>query len=124
MTQDELKTRTKEFAIRIINLCAALPDNAIGRTIRNQLIRSGCSVGANYRASCRARSKAEFIAKLGIVIEESDESSFWLELIIEAKVMKKELVAPLLAESNELTAIFAKAVISSKNKSSIINHKS
>ena len=114
MDQVELKARTKEFALRIMKLCLALPDNSIGRTIKNQLVRCGSSVGANYRAACRGRSKAEFISKLGVVEEESDESAFWLELIIEGKIMEQRLVAPLLREANELTAIFAKTIKSAK----------
>lgn len=83
----------------------ALPNTTEGRVMGNQLFRSGTSVGANYRAACRARSVAEFIAKIGTVIEEIDESAFWLELIIESELMPKKLVDPLLKETNELTAI-------------------
>lgn len=93
---EDLKKRTKEYALRIIKLVEALPKTTVGRTIGNQLIRCGTSVGANYRAVCRARSTSEFIAKLGIVIEEADESAFWLELIIEKNILKKELVTPIL----------------------------
>jgi len=114
MNQSELKARTKEFALRIMKLCVALPDNLIGKTMKNQLIRCGSSVGANYRAACRSRSKAEFISKIGVVEEESDESAFWLELIIEGKIMEQKLVEPLLHEANELTAIFAKSIKSAK----------
>lgn len=96
-----------------------MPKTIEGRTISNQIIRSGTSVGANYRAVLRARSTAEFIAKLGIVIEEVDESAFWLEIIIESGLIKKELVESLLKETNEITAI----MVSSK-KSSINNLKS
>ncbi|MCK4501063.1 four helix bundle protein [Candidatus Babeliales bacterium] len=115
MTKEELKQRTKLFALRIINIVNALPKNAVSRTIANQLIRCGTSVGANYRASCRARSKKEFISKLGIVLEESDECSFWLELIIEAKLLKKIRVEPLLNESDELTAIFSSSIKTAKS---------
>ena len=83
MNEDELRKRTKQFALRIMKLVVALPNNTLGRAIGNQLVRCGTSVGANYRAACRGRSKAEFIAKLGIVLEEADESEFWLELIID-----------------------------------------
>ena len=82
MDEDELKRRTKRFALRVIKLVAALPKTVEGRTIGNQLVRAGTSVGANYRAACRARSKAEFIARLGVVEEEADESEYWMELII------------------------------------------
>ncbi len=117
MTQEELKIRTKKFAIRVINLVNALPNTTVSRAIGNQLIRSGTSVGANYRAVCRARSTKEFISKLGIVIEESDESSFWMELIIEAGVLPKQKVQSLLQESDELTAIFVSSVKTAKSKS-------
>jgi len=105
MTEDELKKRTKQFALRILKLISALPNTTAGRTISNQLARSGTSVPANYRAACRGRSKAEFISKLGVVEEEADESAFWLELIIEGGLLKKSLVEPLWREANELVAI-------------------
>lgn len=105
MDQNELKKRTKQFALRILKLTAALPHNEEARVIRNQLARSGTSVASNYRASCRARSRAEFIAKIGTVIEEADESCFWLELIIEGDFLPAVKVASLLEEANELTAI-------------------
>lgn len=105
MTEDELKRRTKQFALRILKLISALPKTTAGRTIGSQLARSGTSVPANYRAACRGRSKAEFISKLGVVEEEADESAFWLELIIEGGLLKKELVEPLWCEANELVAI-------------------
>ena len=105
MNQKELKSRTKQFALRILKLTAALPNEAEARVIQNQLARSGTSVGANYRASCRARSQAEFIAKIGVVIEEADESGYWMELIIEGNILPKEKVIALLQEADELTAI-------------------
>jgi four helix bundle protein len=92
MNKEDLKLRTKKFVLRVIKLVEAMPKTDIGRIVGKQLLRCGTSVGANYRAVCRARSMAEFIAKLGIVIEEADESVFWLEIIIEAEIMKKELV--------------------------------
>jgi four helix bundle protein len=105
MTEDELKKRTKLFALRVLKLIAALPKTVAGRTIGGQLARSGTSVAANYRAACRARSKAEFISRLGVVEEEADESALWLELIIEGELMKKTLVEPLWVEADELVAI-------------------
>jgi four helix bundle protein len=84
MTPDELKLRSKHFALRVIKLVAALPRSIEGRAIANQLVRCGTSVAANYRAACRARSKIEFVAKMGVVLEEPDEAQLWLELIIEA----------------------------------------
>lgn len=107
MNAEELKQRTKQFSLRVIKLVGALPNSVEGRAIGNQLVRSGTSVGANYRAVCRARSKPEFIAKLGVVEEEADESAFWMELIIESDLMKRELVESLLKEANEIVAIIA-----------------
>jgi four helix bundle protein len=105
MKPNDLLARTKKFALRVIKLVDALPNTLAGRTIGGQVIRSGTSVSSNYRAACRARSKAEFIAKLGIVEEEADESCHWMELIIESKLMKERLVIDLLREANEITAI-------------------
>lgn len=105
MNDSEFKTRTKQFALRVMKLVGALPENAVGCPIGNQLIRSATSVGANYRAACRGRSKAEFVSKLSIVIEEADESCYWLELIIEGELLPKEKVEPLLDEANQITAI-------------------
>jgi|SRR6267143_7300179 len=105
MTEDDLKKRTKLFALRILKLVAALPKTLAGRTIGGQLVRSGTSVAANYRAACRARSKAEFISRLGVVEEEADESALWLELIMEGELMKKALVEPLWIEADEIVAI-------------------
>lgn len=111
MNREELKQRTFQYALRIMKLCQALPRTAEGLTVRKQLIRCGTSVGANYRATCRGRSTAEFIAKLGIVIEEADESAFWMELIMESGMIKKELVESLLKETNEIISI----MVSSSN---------
>jgi len=112
MNADDLKKRTKQFALRVLKLVAALPNTVAGRAIGGQLVRSGSSVGANYRAACRGRSKAEFIAKLGIVEEEADESGYWMEVIIEGELLKRKQVEPLLNEANELTRIFAQSRIS------------
>jgi four helix bundle protein len=106
VTADELKRRTKQFALRIIRLVAALPKTIEGRAIANQFARSGTSVAANYRAACRARSRSEFVAKMGVVLEEADEPQLWLELIIEAKLLPLKRVEPLLEEASELVAIF------------------
>ena len=106
MDERELKQRTKDFALRSIHLCETLPKTYIGSTIGKQLLRSATSVAANYRAACRGRSKREFVAKLGIVIEEADESLFWLELIAESNLLPKERLADLTQEADELTAIF------------------
>lgn len=101
----DLKKRTKDFALQIIRLVSALPLTQTGRVLGTQLLRAGTSVGANYRAACRARTQAEFIAKLGIVIEEADECCFWIELILESEVAKDPLLSTLLKEANEITAI-------------------
>ena len=106
MNSDELKNRTKEFAHRCVKLAIVLPKTTLGNHIRGQLIRCGTSVAANYRASLLAQSKAAFIAKLSIVIEEADESEFWLEFIVDEKRMKKEKVLPLHTEAHELISIF------------------
>jgi four helix bundle protein len=110
VTADELKKRTKRFGLRVLRLAAALPHTIAGRAIGGQLVRSGTSVGANYRAACR--SKPEFVAKLGIAEEEADESGYWMEMIIESELLKPRLVQPLLNEANELTMIFAQSRIS------------
>ena len=107
MNSDDLKKHTKQFALRVLKLVAALPDNVRGRIVGGQLARSGTSVGSNYRAACRARSKREFIAKIGIVEEEADESAFWMEVITEDGLLKLPLVQPLLDEANELAKIMA-----------------
>jgi four helix bundle protein len=106
MDERELRQRTKEFAHRCVKLALALPETALGRHIRQQLIRCSTSVASNYRAACIAQSKASFVAKLSIVLEEADESHFWLEFIIDENLLKKNLVEPLLKEADELTAIF------------------
>lgn len=124
MKKDELKSRTKSFALRVMSLVEALPKTASGRAIGNQLVRSGTGVGANYRACCRARSRAEFIAKIGVVEEEADESAFWMELIIEGSLLPAGKVEPLLKESNELVAIMAASRISAGKQLAIGNRKS
>lgn len=122
MDEQEMKKRTKQFGLRVMKLVGALPENSVGRAIGSQLIRSGTSVGANYRSACRGRSKAEFVAKLGIVVEEADESAYWLELIIEGELLAANLVEPLLQEANELTAIMVASRKSAQK--SIANRKS
>src|SRR6266550_1169826 len=111
MKADDLKRRTKQFALRVLKLVAALPNTVQGRAIGNQLVRAGTSVAANYRAACRGRSKAEFVAKLGTVEEEADESAFWMEFI-EGGFLKAQQVEPLLAEAIELRKIMARSHIS------------
>jgi four helix bundle protein len=108
MNPIELKARTKTFALRIIKLTRAIPKNDdAGRVVAKQIVRSGTSVAANYRASCRARSRAEFVSKIGTVEEESDETALWLELLIESGLMPARKLSALLEEANALTAIMA-----------------
>lgn len=116
MDADELKRRTKVFALRVLKLAASLPPTIEGLAIRGQLVRAGTSVGANYRAACRGRSRAEFVAKIGIVEEEADESAFWLELIIEGAFLSEGRVKPLLDEANEITKIMASSRITASTK--------
>jgi len=104
---EELKEPTKQFALRIVKLFRLLPRTAEARVIGGQLLRSGTAVAANYRAACRARSKAEFVAKLGVVVEEADEIVFWLELLVHGGVVAKQRLEGLQTEANELLAIFA-----------------
>ncbi|HKT49780.1 MAG TPA: four helix bundle protein [Candidatus Angelobacter sp.] len=104
---EKLRTRTKEFAVRVIHLFQALPQSREAQIIGTQLQRCGTSVGANYRSACHARSRADFISKIGVVTEEADESVFWIELLSDLKIMKKERLDELLKEARELTAIFA-----------------
>ena len=115
MNQDELKDRTKKFAIRILKLIDILPNTTGRNIIKRQLGKSGTSVGANYRAACKGRSRADFISKITIVEEESDESMYWLELIMESSMMKEEQVKPLWNEAKELTAIFTSTGKSARN---------
>lgn len=112
----ELKDRTKQFGLRVIKLVRALPRTVDGKAVGGQLVRSGTSDGANYRAACRARSKAEFNAKIGIVLEEADESCYWLEIAIESGMLKSNRVQPLLDEANQLTAIFTQTLKTARQR--------
>jgi len=106
----DLKIRTKEFALRVIKLVDSLPNKRSCDVIGKQLLRSATSVGANYRSACRGRSNAEFCSKLGIVEEEADESAYWIELLIETKVVREELLAALLIEANEIVAMVVASI--------------
>jgi four helix bundle protein len=106
MSPEELKERTKKFGLRVIKLYEELSRTRKGEILGNQLLRAGTSVGANYRAACRAKSDADFIYKIEIVEEEADESAYWLEMISESNIVKKNRLNDLLKEANELTAIF------------------
>ena len=107
MDSEELKVRTKAFAHRCVKVGISLPDTDLGRTIRRQLIRSSTSTAANYRAVCLAQSDASFVAKISIVLEECDESWFWLEFAVDEELVERERIVALLQEAKELTAIFA-----------------
>ena len=121
MTEKELKIRTRKFAIDVLNFVDNLPNRKSANIIANQLGRSASSVAANYRAACRGRSHAEFVAKIGVVEEEADESAFWLDITPETKNAAVQDVTPLLNEARELTAIFtaaSKTAKQNKNKHS------
>lgn len=134
--KEQIQNRTKQLALAIIKLAEHLPNNRVGWTFTDQIVRSSTSVAANYRAVCRARSDKEFIAKMGIVIEEADETLFWLEMIEESKIINQnsKIINPqseiinLKKEANELVSIFVASVKTVKNrlnqKSSISNPKS
>ena len=106
--------RTKMFAIRIVKLYRSLPHTPDAQTLGKQILRSGTSVAANYRAVCRARSKAEFISKMGLVQEEADETVFWIELLTETGVLSQERTQDLLKEANELLAVFGASLRTSR----------
>lgn len=110
MNAVELKKRTRAFALRVIRLVEALPKTRTADVIGKQLLRCGTSVGANYRASCRARSQADFVAKLGIVEEESDETVYWIELLIETGLVEQHLVTNLLDEANQIISIVVSSI--------------
>jgi four helix bundle protein len=103
----EMKSRTKQFSLRVIKLFQALPKREEAKILGKQLLRCSTSIGANYRAACRARSDNEYYAKICIVVEEADESMYWLELIGESNIFDMERIKPLLTEAEELTKIFA-----------------
>jgi four helix bundle protein len=116
MTQqaDDLKKRTKQFALDVIRFVRTLPDTDEGRAIGRQLLRSGPGVASNYRSACRSRSRAEFVARIGVALEEADESALWFETLTEAGINRARDAFQLLQESDELTAIFAASSITAK----------
>jgi four helix bundle protein len=121
MDSVELKQRTKKFGLDVIGLVESLPSTQTGKVIGNQLLRSALSVGANYRAACRGRSKADFISKVGITIEEADESQHWMEMLGEAGLASQDKLKPLIKEAGELVAILtasAKTARSNLNRPS------
>jgi four helix bundle protein len=116
MKADEMKRRTRAFALRIIHLVESLPPSRTADVIGKQLIRCGTSVGANYRASCRAKSVADFIAKMGIVEEEADEAIYWIELLIESGLIRRSRVADLLDEADQLVAIVVSSIRTARSR--------
>jgi four helix bundle protein len=122
-----MKRRTKEFALRVLKLADRLPHSRSGNAIANQIVRSGTSVAANYRALCRAKSRADFVNKASIVEEQADESCFWLEMVIDAALFPSKRVNPLLQEANEITAMLVatrKTATTRSRKATIENPKS
>jgi len=115
-----LKDRTKRFALQVIRLCRGLPRSQEGSIITRQLLRSATSVGANYRAVCRARSTADFVSKLGIVLEEADETLFWIELLVECGAAAPERIASVRREADELVSIFVASLRTAKGFKSAI----
>jgi four helix bundle protein len=124
MNKNILQERTKQFHVDIIKLCESFPRNAAGFEIAKQIIRSAGSVGANYRASSRAKSKADFIYKIQIVLEESDETLYWLEIIQNTQLSKDKSLPMLIKEANELTSIFAAATKTAKSNLTSSNLRS
>ena len=116
MRPEDLKRRTKRFALRVIRLVRALPRNPVGDITGRQLFRAGTSVGANYRSACRAQSAADFVAKMHIVQEEADESLYWMELLTEARILAKPRVESLMEEARELVAIIVASINTARRK--------
>jgi four helix bundle protein len=124
---EQLRKRTMQFALRVVRLYRSLPSSAEARVVGQQLLRSGTSVAANYRAVCKARSRADFVSKLGIVEEEVDESVFWLEFLVESQMMPRRRMTDLIAEAKQLTAIFGasrKTAKENNRQSEVGNRKS
>lgn len=121
MNKEELRNRTKKFGIQVVNFLYSLPKDSIAYAITNQLVRSATSVGANYRAALRSRSEKEYIAKMGTILEEADESLYWLEVIQEIPQLNESTLVlnKLIGEANELTAIFASALKTLKSKQNL-----
>ncbi|MCL5104953.1 MAG: four helix bundle protein [Armatimonadetes bacterium] len=116
MNEAELKRRTKSFGLQIISLTESLPRDRAADVIARQLVRSAVSVGANYRAACRAKSRPDFLAKMAIVEEEADESHYWLEMLVEARLANRELLSDLAREADELTAIIVSSIRTARTK--------
>jgi four helix bundle protein len=118
MDREEFKRRTKQLALRVIRLVQSLPQDPVAQKIGGQLVRAGTSVGANYRAACRARSTADMIAKLKIVEEEADETLYWLELLVESGLVAEAKLAALMKETDEILAMTVASIITLRNRKS------
>jgi four helix bundle protein len=118
MSNENLKQRTKKFGLDVIRLVEKLPKDEVSRILGRQLLRSGTSVGANYRAACRAKSSADFVSKMGTVEEEADESGFWLEMLVDAEKLAPKPAAPLIQEAGELTAIAVSSINTARSSGS------
>jgi four helix bundle protein len=123
MDANGLKRRTFEFGQRVIRVVRSLPKSVEARAVGGQLVRCGTAVGANYRATCKSRSRAEFIAKIGVVEEEADETAYWLETIVASEMLKSSLVQPLLQEVRELERIFGQSRVTASRKDRSRFHK-
>jgi len=110
MNPEDMKARTRAFALRIIGLAESLPNTPTAKVIRNQMLRCGPSVGANYRAACRAKSKPDFVSKMGTVEEEADETIYWMELLIDAEIVKRPRIADLLDEADQILSIVISSI--------------
>jgi four helix bundle protein len=126
MNREQMKARTKAYANRVVRLCEALPDRWVARRLGDQLLRSGTSVGANYRAVSRAKSTADFINKLRVVEEECDESLFWMELLVDNEIVPEPRLRSLMAEGNEILSIVVASAKTARTStcSSIVDRKS
>jgi four helix bundle protein len=114
--KEDLKKRTKNFALAVIEMTKIIPKNSVGFILMGQIVKSSTSIGANYRSALRGRSKAEFISKIGVVEEEADETVYWLELLEESQMVNQVVLHPLLDEANQLTAIFTSIGKTAKSK--------
>ena len=129
MKSEEMKARTRAFALRVIRLAESLPNTPTAKVIRDQMLRCGPSVGANYRAACRAKSRPDFVSKMGTVEEEADETIYWMELLIDAEIVKRARIADLLDEADQILSIEISSIKTAKGiranpQSAISNQKS
>ena len=116
MNPEELKIGTRAFALRVIRLAESLPDSPTARVIRNQILRCGSSVGANYRAACRAKSKPDFVSKMGTVEEEADETIYWMELLVDTGIVNRRRAADLMSEADQILSIVIASIKTAKRR--------